>query len=91
MGKKKMTGRGRLVAWVREQRAKSESSLAADMAAGWVWSMTRFAITVGVSRQVVRHWMMGHARPSAPHQRNLEAATLGEVPAKLWVVNNSSA
>lgn len=82
--KDKIGGKDALAAWIRDRRAASEDSLSAGMEAGWVWSMTAFAAQVGVSRQMVRHWVQGIAKPNQEHRALLQRATGGQVQVRFW-------
>lgn len=77
-------GADKLRAWIDLQRERSTDSVEALGVGGWVWSMTKFAQQVGVSRQMVRNWIIGLARPMPDHRDDIERATGGEVPADVW-------
>lgn len=88
MSKGKINGASRLAVWIAEQRNKSGDSMEAGMAAGWVWSLTAFAKQVGVSRQMVRHWLKGYAKPSYENREQVERATQGAVHPGSWDLAN---
>jgi hypothetical protein len=82
--RKQKKPRSPLEAWVFVQRAKSVDSVKHDMPSGWKFSLAAFAIAVGVSRQMVRQWLIGASKPDGPHRRAIELATRGAVPARCW-------
>lgn len=47
-------------------------------------SMTALARAMGVTRQSVSLWALGHTMPSRDNARALEQATDGDVPASSW-------
>lgn len=62
-------GRDLLLAYIRAQRKPGAAP------PGFVFSLTAFAKAIGVSRQVLRLWMLGAVKPDAAHRRQLFEAS----------------
>jgi hypothetical protein len=77
------------------KRSKSLTKLAAYVRAaqrypanfappGFTFSLTAFALAIGVSRQMLRMWMLGAVTPDRNHRRKLEEITNGSITSSGW-------
>lgn len=76
--KRKISGREKFTKWIREQQRDER------VPPGWKFSISAFAGFIGVSRQMVRFWMIGKAKPDADHRDLIAGATNGEISATVW-------
>lgn len=76
---RKIPGWKRLRTWISAQKKPGAAP------PGWKFSLTAFAKAVGVSRQMMRHWMTpGGDKPNPEHREKLSAATDSAIRPAHW-------
>lgn len=51
---------------------------------GFVFSISAWASSLGVSRQQIRMWRLGAVKPSPEHRAALEQVSGGQIPRSSW-------